>query len=153
MPTHRVTLIPGDGTGPELTGATRRVLAAAVATVGSSFGRDVPEAGVDIMETADLAVAPGANIGTEAAVFAVAHGSAPKYKSQRKVNPAAMILSGKLMPEHRGKLTAAVNLENAVAAVIEEARSVTCDSKPTRTEPTAVGTVEYADAIIEKLRG
>src|SRR2546423_11462437 len=52
MTTHRVTLIPGDGTGPELADATRRVLEAAAATVGSSFEWDVQEAGVDIMETA-----------------------------------------------------------------------------------------------------
>ena len=52
MTTHSVTLIPGDGTGPELAEATRRVLEAAAATVGSSFEWDVQEAGVDIMETA-----------------------------------------------------------------------------------------------------
>src|SRR4051812_39743837 len=50
--THRVTLIPGDGTGPELAEATRRVLEAAAATSGSSFDWDVQEAGVDIMESA-----------------------------------------------------------------------------------------------------
>jgi Isocitrate/isopropylmalate dehydrogenase len=49
---HNVTLIRGDGTGPELVEATRRVLEAAVATSGSSFNWDVVEAGVDIMETA-----------------------------------------------------------------------------------------------------
>jgi len=49
---HNVTLIRGDGTGPELVEATRRVLEAAVATNGSSFNWDVVEAGVDIMETA-----------------------------------------------------------------------------------------------------
>src|SRR3954467_9555241 len=45
---HRVTLIPGDGTGPELTEATRRVLEA----TGVAFEWDVQEAGVDVMETA-----------------------------------------------------------------------------------------------------
>src|SRR3954447_16504878 len=50
--THRVTLIPGDGTGPELSEATRRWLEAAAATSGSSFDWDVQEAGIDIMETA-----------------------------------------------------------------------------------------------------
>jgi isocitrate dehydrogenase (NAD+) len=49
---HNVTLIRGDGTGPELVEATRRVLEAAVATSGSSFEWDVVEAGVDIMKTA-----------------------------------------------------------------------------------------------------
>src|SRR4051812_46245924 len=52
MTTHRVTLIPGDGVGPELTEATRRVLEAAVGAVGSSFDWDVQQAGVDVMETA-----------------------------------------------------------------------------------------------------
>ena len=45
---HRVTLIPGDGTGPELTEATRRVLEA----TGVAFDWDVQEAGVDVMESA-----------------------------------------------------------------------------------------------------
>src|SRR5436305_5838146 len=52
MASHRVTLIPGDGTGPELTEATRRVLEAAAATAGSSFDWDMQQAGVDIMESA-----------------------------------------------------------------------------------------------------
>ena len=99
-----------------------------------------------------LGVAPGANIGTNAAVFEATHGSAPKYKGQNKVNPTAMILSGKLMlePPRRGR-GRRQRLEDAVAAVIAEGKSVTYDMKPTRTDPTAVGTSEYADAIIEKL--
>jgi isocitrate dehydrogenase (NAD+) len=48
-------------------------------------------------------VAPGANIGEHAAVFEATHGSAPKYTGQNKVNPTAMILSGKLMLEHLGE--------------------------------------------------
>ena len=43
---HRVTLIPGDGTGPELTEATRRVLEA----TGVEFDWDVQHAGTDVME-------------------------------------------------------------------------------------------------------
>jgi isocitrate dehydrogenase (NAD+) len=35
--------------------------------------------------------------------------------------------------------------------VIREGKSVTYDMKPTRDDPTAVGTSEVADAIIEKL--
>ena len=98
-----------------------------------------------------LGVAPGANIGTGAAVFEATHGSAPKYKGQNKVNPTAMILSGKLMLAYLGEDDAARRLEDSVAAVIAEGKSVTYDLKPTRTDPTAVGTSEYADAIIEKL--
>jgi len=99
-----------------------------------------------------LGVAPGANIGADAAVFEATHGSAPKYKGQNKVNPTAMILSGKLMLEHLGERDAAERLEAAVAAVIAEGRDVTYDLKPRRDDPTAVGTSEYADAIIAKLK-
>jgi len=98
-----------------------------------------------------LGVAPGANIGTDSAVFEATHGSAPKYKGQNKVNPTAMILSGKLMLEHLGETEAAERLENAVAAVIGRGEKVTYDMKPRRDDPTAVGTAEYADAIIEEL--
>jgi isocitrate dehydrogenase (NAD+) len=98
-----------------------------------------------------LGVAPGANIGPDSAVFEATHGSAPKYKGQNKVNPTAMILSGKLMLDHLGEPGAANRLEQAVASVIAEGKNVTYDMKPTRDDPTAVGTSEYADAIIEKL--
>jgi isocitrate dehydrogenase (NAD+) len=98
-----------------------------------------------------LGVAPGANIGPDAAVFEATHGSAPKYTGQNKVNPTAMILSGKLMLDHIGERDAAQRLEAAVAAVIAAGERVTYDLKPSRTDPTAVGTSEYADAIIDVL--
>jgi isocitrate dehydrogenase (NAD+) len=98
-----------------------------------------------------LGVAPGANIGAHAAVFEATHGSAPKYKGLDKVNPTAMILSGKLMLDHLGEHEAAQLLERAVADVIAEGARVTYDLKPSRDDPTAVGTAEYADAIIERL--
>jgi isocitrate dehydrogenase (NAD+) len=98
-----------------------------------------------------LGVAPGANIGEQAAVFEATHGSAPKYKGQNRVNPTAMILSGKLMLEHLGERDAARRLEEAVAAVIAAGERVTYDLKQTRDDPTAVGTSEFADAIIETL--
>src|SRR6185369_10812928 len=98
-----------------------------------------------------LGVAPGANIGEHAAVFEATHGSAPKYKGQNRVNPTAMILSGKLMLEHLGERDAAIRLESAVAEVIAGGERVTYDLKPTRDDPSAVGTAEYADAIIERL--
>jgi isocitrate dehydrogenase (NAD+) len=98
-----------------------------------------------------LGVAPGANLGLDAAVFEATHGSAPKYKGQNKVNPTAMILSGMLMLRHLGEREAADRLERAVAAVLAEGKSVTYDMKPSRDDPTAVGTVEYGEAIIEAL--
>jgi isocitrate dehydrogenase (NAD+) len=98
-----------------------------------------------------LGVAPGANIGDEAAVFEATHGSAPKYKGMNKVNPMAMMLSGVLMLRHLGETEAANRLESAIAAVIAEGKSVTYDMKPSRDDPTAVGTSQVADAVIEKL--
>jgi len=98
-----------------------------------------------------LGVAPGANIGEKAAIFEATHGSAPKYKGQNKVNPTALILSGVLMLRHIGKTTEADKLENAVAAVIAEGKSVTYDMKADRNDPTAVGTSQMADAIIKKI--
>jgi isocitrate dehydrogenase (NAD+) len=100
-----------------------------------------------------LGVAPGANYGETVAVFEPTHGSAPKYTGQNKVNPIAQLLSGMLMLRHLGEDVAARRLEEAIAAVIEEGRSLTYDMKPTRDDPTAVGTSQVADAIIEKLKG
>jgi isocitrate dehydrogenase (NAD+) len=98
-----------------------------------------------------LGLAPGANFGDEAAVFEPTHGSAPKYAGQNKVNPMAMMLSGMLMLRHLEEMDAADRLEQAIAAVIAEGRSVTYDMKPSRDDPTAVGTSQVADAVIEKL--
>ena len=98
-----------------------------------------------------LGVAPGANIGPNGAVFEATHGSAPKYKGLNKVNPTALILSGKLMLDHLGETDAGTRLENAVAEVIKEGKDVTYDLKPNRDDPTAVGTQEMAAAICAKL--
>jgi len=98
-----------------------------------------------------LGVAPGANIGDEAALFEPTHGSAPKYTGQNKVNPIAMILSGMLMLRHIGETDAADRLEKAVAKIVAEGRDVTYDMKPDRNDPTAVGTSQVADAIIREL--
>jgi len=98
-----------------------------------------------------LGVAPGANIGKDIAVFEAIHGSAPKYKGQNKVNPTAMILSAVLMLDWMEEKAAAKKLENAVAKVIAEGKSVTYDMKPHRDDPTAVGTSQMADAIIRAM--
>jgi isocitrate dehydrogenase (NAD+) len=98
-----------------------------------------------------LGLAPGANFGDDAAVFEPTHGSAPKYAGQNKVNPMAQLLSGMLMLRHLDEREAADSLEHAIADVIAEGRSVTYDMKPARDDPSAVGTSEVADAVIEKL--
>jgi isocitrate dehydrogenase (NAD+) len=98
-----------------------------------------------------LGVAPGGNFGTHAAVFEPTHGSAPKYAGQNRVNPMAMMLSGVMMLRHLEEREAADRLEHAIAAVVAEGKSVTYDMKPKRDDPTAVGTSEVADAVIDKL--
>ena len=92
-----------------------------------------------------LGVAPGANIGTEAAVFEPVHGSAPKYAGLDKANPTAMILSGALMLRHLGHPAEADRLETALRDVVAEGTSTTYDLGGT------AGTAAFADAIIERL--
>jgi isocitrate dehydrogenase (NAD+) len=55
------------------------------------------------------------------------------------------------MLRHLGEDKAADRLESAIAVVIKEGKSVTYDMKPTRDDPSAVGTSQVADAVIEKL--
>jgi isocitrate dehydrogenase (NAD+) len=98
-----------------------------------------------------LGLAPGANYGENVAVFEPTHGSAPKYAGQNKVNPMAQMLSAVLMLRHLDERDAADALEQAIAEVIREGENVTYDMKPRRDDPSAVGTSEVADAIIEKL--
>jgi isocitrate dehydrogenase (NAD+) len=98
-----------------------------------------------------LGLAPGGNIGTDAAMFEATHGSAPKYKGQNRVNPTALMLSGVLMLRHLNERDAADRMENAIASVIKKGEKVTYDLKPSRDDPTAVGTSEFADAVIEEM--
>lgn len=98
-----------------------------------------------------LGVAPGANIGAQYAVFEPVHGSAPKYAGQNKVNPMAMMFSGVMLLRHLGEKEAAVRMERAISQVISEGKCVTYDLKPRPDDPTAVGTSQVADAVIEKM--
>jgi isocitrate dehydrogenase (NAD+) len=99
-----------------------------------------------------LGVAPGANIGDGLALFEAVHGSAPKYAGLNKVNPTAMILSAVMMLQHLGEQEAAQRLETAVEAVLREGQFVTYDLKAERNDPTAVGTKEMTEAIVEKMK-
>jgi len=99
-----------------------------------------------------LGIAPGANIGAQAALFEPVHGSAPKYAGQNKVNPTATILSAVLMLQYLEELDAAKRLENAVYSVIKEGKDVTYDLKMDRNDPSAIGTQEMAAAICAKLK-
>ena len=99
-----------------------------------------------------LGLAPGANIGTNGAVFEATHGSAPKYAGQNKVNPMAVMLSGMLMLKHLGEHAASEALETAIANVIALGKNVTYDLKEKRGDPTSVGTSQVADAVVAQLK-
>jgi isocitrate dehydrogenase (NAD+) len=99
-----------------------------------------------------LGVAPGANIGTEVALFEPIHGSAPKYAGQNKVNPMAMIFSGVMMLNWIGERDAASRLERSLDETIAEGVDVTYDLKQRRDDTTAKSTSEVADALIRKLQ-
>jgi isocitrate dehydrogenase len=67
-----------------------------------------------------LGMAPGANIGDQAALFEATHGSAPKYAGQDKVNPGSLVLSGAMLLEHLGWQEAADLVPQALSRAIQE---------------------------------
>ncbi|HEY7452508.1 MAG TPA: isocitrate/isopropylmalate dehydrogenase family protein [Candidatus Limnocylindria bacterium] len=90
-----------------------------------------------------LGIAPGANIGEDAAVFEAVHGSAPKYAGQDRANPTALILSGALMLRHLGETEAGAAVEEAVRTVIGQGEVVTADLGG------SAGTRAYGSAVAE----
>jgi len=93
-----------------------------------------------------LGLAPGANIGEEAAVFEAVHGSAPKYAGQDRANPTALILSGALLLRHIGETAAGAAVEEAVRAVIGEGAIRTADLGGTS------GTRAYGEAVAARVQ-
>ncbi|HEX7471541.1 MAG TPA: isocitrate/isopropylmalate dehydrogenase family protein [Candidatus Limnocylindrales bacterium] len=94
-----------------------------------------------------LGVAPGANIGIDAAVFEPVHGSAPKHAGLDKANPTAIILSGALMLRHLGETAAAGRVEAAVRDVIAAGRTLTYDMGGT------AGTAAFGEAVAAHVAG
>jgi isocitrate dehydrogenase (NAD+) len=92
-----------------------------------------------------LGVAPGANIGEQAAVFEPVHGSAPKYAGRNKANPTALILSSALMLRHLGETDVAGTVEKAVRDVIAEGTTVTYDLGG------SAGTREFAAEVASRI--
>ena len=98
-----------------------------------------------------VGLAPGANFGPEVAVFEAAHGSAPKYAGCDRANPTALILSAAMLLRHLGEDDPATRVERAVAEVLREGRSVTCDLARSVEDHAGVGTSAMARAIKERL--
>lgn len=97
-----------------------------------------------------LGMAPGANIGDNAAVFEATHGTAPKYAGQDKVNPGSLILSGVMMLEHLGWDEAAVAIVAAIEKTISK-KTVTYDLARQMEGAKLLKCSEFADAIISNL--
>ncbi|MGH9846155.1 MAG: isocitrate dehydrogenase (NADP(+)) [Blastocatellia bacterium] len=97
-----------------------------------------------------LGLAPGANIGDNAAVFEATHGTAPKYAGKDVINPGSVILSGVMMLEHMGWREAADLIVRGVVKTIEQKR-VTYDLERQMEGATKLKTSEFGDAIIENM--
>jgi isocitrate dehydrogenase len=94
-----------------------------------------------------LGMAPGANVGDDAAVFEATHGTAPKYANMDKVNPGSLILSGVMMLEHLGWDEAARLVISGVERTIEN-RTVTYDLERQMEGATLVSTSRFAEEIV-----
>jgi isocitrate dehydrogenase (NAD+) len=92
-----------------------------------------------------LGMAPGANIGEEAAVFEAVHGSAPDIAGKNLANPMALILSAAMMLDHLGEAEAARRVREAVHATLREGKVLTRDLGG------SAGTSQVAEAIAARL--
>ncbi len=103
-------------------------------------------------EVGGVGIAPGANIGDDAAVFEATHGTAPKYANQNKVNPSSLLLSGVMMLEYMGWKEAADLINAAYPKVIGD-KFVTYDFARQMDGAHTVSTSTFADALIAKITG
>jgi len=97
-----------------------------------------------------LGIAPGANFGDALCLAEPVHGSAPKYEGQDKVNPTAIILSGRIMFEYMGWYDAANLIRDAVEKTISE-KKVTYDLHRQIEGGEKLATSEYAAAVVENI--
>jgi isocitrate dehydrogenase (NAD+) len=93
-----------------------------------------------------LGVVPGANFGTDAAVFEAVHGSAPDIALKNLANPTALLLSALMMLDHIGEREAAVRIRGALDQVLLEG------AVRTRDLGGSASTTEFTDAICHRLQ-
>ena len=92
-----------------------------------------------------LGLAPGSNIGKDAAIFEAVHGSAPDIAGRGIANPAALMLAGVMLLQHLGLQEQADRMQNAIETTVQERDSLTPDLGGSGT------TDAFADAIIRRL--
>ncbi len=98
-----------------------------------------------------LGMAPGANIGDNAAIFEATHGTAPKYAGKDMVNPGSLILSGAMLLEYLGWQAAADLVHEGVRRTIE-AKTVTYDLERQMPGATKVATSAFGREIVRHMR-
>ncbi|MHB1094633.1 MAG: isocitrate dehydrogenase (NADP(+)) [Gemmatimonadaceae bacterium] len=103
-------------------------------------------------EVGGLGLAPGGNIGDEAAVFEATHGTAPKYAGLNKINPGSVILSGCMMLETMGWQAASDLIVKGMETAIRK-KTVTYDLARQMPGATEVSTSGFGDAIIAGMKG
>jgi len=99
-----------------------------------------------------LGMAPGANIGDNAALFEATHGSAPKYAGKDVVNPCSLVLSARMMLEFLGWDDAARRVDEGVEEAISSG-VVTQDLARLIPGAEAVSTSEFARAVVSAIEG
>ncbi|MFL2726514.1 MAG: NADP-dependent isocitrate dehydrogenase [Gammaproteobacteria bacterium] len=97
-----------------------------------------------------IGIAPGANIGDDAALFEATHGTAPKYAGQDKVNPGSLILSAEMMLRHLGWVEAADLIIESIERAIE-AKMVTYDFERLMENANLVSCSGFADEMIKRM--
>lgn len=95
-----------------------------------------------------LGVAPGANIGKDAAIFEAVHGSAPDIAGKDIANPSALILAAAMMLSHLGEDAAAEKIYKAIRETLMNPHEVTRDLNPKST----VGTNQFAEHIVRHIK-
>ena len=103
-------------------------------------------------EVGGMGIAPGANIADHVAVFEATHGTAPKYSNLNKVNPGSLLFSGVMMLEYMGWQEAADLITRVYPEVVSDG-IVTYDFARQIDGATEVGTSQFADALIERIKG
>jgi len=97
-----------------------------------------------------LGMAPGANIGDQAAIFEATHGTAPKYANQDVINPGSLILSGAMMFDYLGWGEVRKRILKAVEKTLSQ-KTVTYDLARQMRGAKKVKCSEFASALIENL--
>ena len=97
-----------------------------------------------------LGMAPGANIGDQAAVFEATHGTAPKYANQDVINPGSLILSGAMMFDYLGWDEVGQKIVKALEKTISK-KTVTYDLARQMKGARKVKCSEFASVVIENL--